>query len=454
MTERSLEPDALSTEAREGAVTRRRWLSHPRRVVAPSELPSQPSVPRIKVLHVITKFSTGAGGNTLLTAAKMDANRYEMWVAACTQGPPWERPLWDRAEQAGVRTYRLPRLQERLSPANDLVVLLQLIRLIRRERFTIVHTHTAKAGFLGRIAARLCGTPVVVHTFHSFPFHDFMSGSRRSFYLFLERRVRRLTHTFLAVSPAIAREAVVRKLAPPGGVSVAPSAIELDSITGQSDSDVRRDLGIPPNVPLVGTVGRIDFQKAPLDFVRMAALVAARRPATRFVMVGDGPLMDDVVSEARHLGVEVMLTGFREGAERLAAGFDVFVISSLYEGLGRALTEAVASGCPVVATAVNGVPDLVVPGATGLLAFPGNPESLATNVLWLLDHPVEARQMARQGRDLVSKTFAAETMCRLIDETYCRLLGLPVPEEPAPSERVIDLSDGVSHAPLRQPSSS
>src|SRR5213078_3364301 len=141
-------------------------------------------------------------------------------------------------------------------------------------------------------------------------------------------------------------------------------------------------------------------------------------PDTRFVMVGDGPLLEATRQEARRCGVDVVFTGFRADAAALAGAFDVFVISSLYEGLGRALTEALASARPVVATAVNGVIDLVEPGSTGLLAPPADPQALARNVVWLLDHPVQARQMGEAGRARVENTFDPRVMCGLIDEVY------------------------------------
>ena len=399
------------------------WPAPPPAVVPDETLPPQPVLPRIKVLHVITRFWAGAGGNTLLSAIGMDPDRYETWIAGCPGGP-----LWERAGRAGVATVQLRRFREVLSPVEDLYVLFQLVRLIRRERFAIVHTHSAKGGFLGRLAAWLCRTPVVVHTFHGFSFHDFMSRRKRRAYLLLERAVRRPTHAFFAVSPRVAREAVELRLAPPGTVSVVPSAVELDGGLLASPADLRVELGVPPTSALVGTVGRIDLQKAPLDFVRMAALVARTHPGTRFVMVGEGPLEDQVRQEADRLGAPVQLAGFRSDASRLAAGFDIFVISSLYEGLGRALTEALGSGCPVVATAVNGVPDLVTPGATGRLAPPAAPEALAACVRWMLDHPTEARRMGAQGRARVLATFEPALMCHLLDRGYSRLLGIPTPD--------------------------
>jgi len=397
-----------------------RWPAPPRPIVSLDALPPQPPRQRVKVLHVITRFIAGAGGNTLVSVIGADRERYEMWVAGAPAGP-----LWEQAEEHGVRTVKLERLREVISPREDLVVLAELVRLIHREQFSIVHTHSTKAGMLGRVAAWLCGTPVIVHTIHGFSSHDFMSARRRRAYLAVERFAAPITDAFLAVAPEVAREAVEKKLAPPGSVSVVPSAVEVDRITAESDPAIRSELGIAADAAVVGTVGRLDFQKAPLDFVRMAASVSAARPGTRFVMVGDGPLLDETREAARALGVDVTFTGFRRDAARVAACFDVFVISSLYEGLGRALTEALASGRPVVATAVNGVVDLVEPGATGLLAAPDAPEDLAANVIWLLDHPDEARRMGEAGRARVRAAFAPATMCALIEETYARLLGLP-----------------------------
>lgn len=215
-----------------------------------------------------------------------------------------------------------------------------------------------------------------------------------------------------------------------------PSAVALDEIPEEADATVRPELGIAHDAPIVGTVGRIVAQKAPLDFVRMCAAVHARRPDVRFVMVGDATLEAagleaETRAEAARLGVPVLFTGFRDDAPRIAAAFDVYCVPSLYEGLGRAVTEAMASGRPVVATAVNGVPDLVEPGATGLLATPGDPESMARSVLWMLDHPAEAAAMGANGRERVRSHFSTDVMCSALDALYSDLLGQVVPAQSA-----------------------
>lgn len=399
------------------------WPAVPRWVVARTRLPKQPALPRTKVLHVITRFIGGSGGNTLLSAVGMDPDRYETWVASMPGGP-----LWDQAEAGGVRTVRLRHMRERISPWQDLLACVELTRLMRRERFAVVHTHCSKAGLIARVAARLAGVPVVVHTFHLFAAHEGLSRSRRRAYLVLDRSVRSLAHRYVAVAPRVAQEAVENRLAPPGSVVVVPSAVALEDIPHRPDPGVRLELGIPDDVPVVGTVGRFVAQKCPLDFVRMCALVHAVRPDAHFVMVGDATLEsagleEETWAEAARLGVPIVFTGFRPDAPRVAAAFDVYVVPSLYEGLGRAVTEAMASARPVVATAVNGVPDLVAPGATGLLAEPRDPVSLARSVLWMLDHPREAAEMGVCGRERVRSHFSPAVMCGALDEVYSELLG-------------------------------
>jgi glycosyltransferase involved in cell wall biosynthesis len=404
------------------------WPSAAPPVVPREAVPPQPPRTRIKVLHVVTKFIDGAGGNTLASVLGADRERYEVCVAGSPGGP-----LWERAERAGIRTFKLDRFREVISPVDDLAVLVDLLRLIRRERFSVVHTHSTKGGFLGRLAAWLCGTPVIVHTVHGLAVHDFMSRRRRLAYLALERLVRPMTDAFLAVAPQVAREAVERRLAPPGAIFVVPSAVDVDAIPNGPDPTIRSELGIPGGVPVIGTVGRLAFQKAPLDFIRTAAHVSHSHPEARFVWVGRGELLAEAKAEAQRLGVEVIFTGFRPDAVKIAACFDVYLVSSLYEGLGRALTEAMAAGRPIVATNVNGVVDLVEPGSTGLLAPPAQPAALAQNVVWMLEHKAEARRMGAAARARVREAFKPEIMCSMIDQTYAQLLGLPQTGAPANS---------------------
>jgi glycosyltransferase involved in cell wall biosynthesis len=407
----------------------RRWMPAPPPVLAPECFPPHPRKHRVKVLHVITRLEAGAGGNTLVSAIGMDASRYDVWIAAGGGGA-----LWERARRAGLHTVLIPEFRREVAPARDAAALIRLIRLIRAEQFAIVHVHEAKAGLLGRLAAALCGTPVVVYTLHGRdPWWRAADGTGtglrevmpRGLWLFsaLERAARPLTTAFVAVAPTVARDAVQARVAAAGRTDVAASAVDLADIPADADPSARAELGIPAGVPVVGMVGRLDPQKAPLDFARMAARVRDLHPGTRFVVVGDGELAPEMRGLAAGLGVEITFTGYRQDAARLASAFDVFVVSSLYEGVGRSVTEAMASGRPVVATAVDGLVDVVSHGATGLLAAPHDPQGLATQVAWMLDHPQEAGRMGAQARDLVRTLFAPERMCAVLDEIYSSLLG-------------------------------
>jgi glycosyltransferase involved in cell wall biosynthesis len=410
-----------------------RWIQAPPTVLPPGSFPAGPRASRVKVLHVITRLEAGAGGNTLLSAIGMDPARYETWVAGGEGGA-----LWDQARRAGVRTVRIQNFGRAVAPLPDARVLLELVALIRRERFDIVHVHSAKASVLGRLAGWLAGTPVIVYTLHGrdpwWPaepgsdtdLSDLLPRGRRMF-LATERALRPVTHAFVGVSPTVARDAVLARIAAPGRTSVVPSAVDTDGIPSTPDPDLRAELGLPADAEVVGTVGRLDPQKAPLDFVRMAAKVAAARPGVRFVMVGDGDLADDVRRAADQLGVDLLLTGFRPDAARLASAFDVFVVTSRYEGVGRSVTEAMASGRPVVATAVDGVVDLVEPGSTGLLARPRDIDGLADATVWMLEHREAAARMGAQARTRVRALFSADVMCNALDETYGELLGRRCP---------------------------
>src|SRR5687767_2517565 len=182
----------MGTRPRGGTAMSSGWPPAPPPVDSSGELPPAPVQPPVKVLHVITRFIAGAGGNTLLSALGTDREHYEPWITGGL-GDIEARPLWERAERSGVRTVKLRRLSEPIAPLDDLVSFVELFRLIRRERFAVVHTHSTKGGILGRLAAWLGGTPVIVHTIHGFSTHEFMSARRRLAYLAIERAVRPIT---------------------------------------------------------------------------------------------------------------------------------------------------------------------------------------------------------------------------------------------------------------------
>lgn len=364
---------------------------------------------------MITRFIAGAGGVALRGALALDPTKYSVTIMSAPGGP-----LLAEAEKAGFDVVRLEHMVPVLSPRTDPRALQELTRELRNGRFDIVHTHSAKAGALGRIAAHRVGVPAIVHTFHGFPFHDFQLWPLRAGYIQIEKALGRITDQFLAVGGAVAAQAISLRIAPAERIRTIASAIDLNIPTASATTRAaaRRLMDLPDDALVVGTVGRLAPQKAPQDMV--AAIASMDRSDVFCVWVGDGPMRQEVARlvDRRKLADRFVLLGERRDVAALLPGFDVFALSSLYEGLPCSLVEAMTCGIPVVATAVNAVPEVVVPGRTGLLVPAAAPDLLGRAVAYLLDHPAEGSRMAAAARVQLGDRFDPEVLGRHLAETY------------------------------------
>jgi glycosyltransferase involved in cell wall biosynthesis len=380
---------------------------------------------RLSVAVVVTRLQAGAGGVALRGALAVDPLRYEVTIIAGGSGGAANSDgsgdgLLVRAAEAGLNVVSVPELVSQVSPTNDTRALRRLTELLAAGRYDVVHTHSAKAGALGRLAAERAGTPMVVHTFHGFPFHEFQSRARRGAYVSIERYLSRRTDAFLAVGGAVAAEAVRRGIAVPERLRVINPAIESAASVASPAvrASARRALGVPVGCTVVGTVGRVDYQKSPETFVD--AIAALGRPDVYAVWIGDGPMRRQMEKRAMRRGLKgrFICVGHRDDVSDLLTGLDVFAMASRYEGLPCAIAEAMTAGLPVVATAVNAVPDVVLPGETGLLASPERPEQLAAAICYMLDNPAEASRMAAAGRRLIADKFTPEALADVLEATY------------------------------------
>lgn len=364
---------------------------------------------------VVTRFIAGAGGVALRGALALDPNEYSVTIFSAPGGS-----LLAEAEQAGFKVVRLKHMRPELSPRQDPSALRELLQELGAGHFDVVHTHSSKAGALGRFAAHRVGVPAIVHTFHGFPFHDFQFGPVRAAYIAIERQLGRITDQFLAVGGAVAAQAISLRIAPTERVRTIASAIQLDipPVSPSTRASARRLMGLPDTAKVVGTVGRLAAQKAPQDLV--AAIEAMGRPDVYCVWVGDGPLREDVTRliERRKLTKQFLLLGERSDVAALLPGFDIFALASHYEGLPCSVVEAMTCGVPVTATAVNAVPEVVVPGRTGLLVPPGAPALLGKAIAYLMDHPSEGARMALAARVHIGNRFDPEILGRDLSETY------------------------------------
>jgi glycosyltransferase involved in cell wall biosynthesis len=372
---------------------------------------------RTRVAVVVTKFTAGAGVVALNGATALDPRTHEVTIFHGAGDD-----LGERAELAGIPVVRLDHLAADISPVQDVRGVADLARRLAG-RFDVVHTHSAKAGAIGRLAARRAGIPAV-HTMHGFPFHDFQSRLRRAVYVDIERRLGRITDVFLAVGSSVAADAIRLGIIEPDRVLVIPSSVDtaIPAATPESRAEARRLLGLPEDAVVVGTVGRVDYQKAPEHFVRAAQLVTT--PGVHYVWVGSGTSMEAVRQQVSRSGMadRIHFLGERQDVLRLLPGFDLFAMSSRYEGIPCALVEAMLAGVPVVATAVNGVPEVVVPGQTGLLARAGDPASLAKVVDHALARPEQARRWAVAARELVATRWAPAELAAILEPAYADAL--------------------------------
>lgn len=380
---------------------------------------------QVRVLQVITRLIVGGAQETVMLVADMlDPARFDASVISGPQTGP-EGSLIEAVRARGVPLTIEPALVREINPAKDLLAFVRLIRFIRRGRYDIVHTNSSKAGILGRWAARIAGVPIVVHTVHGWAHNDRQHPLVRRFYVFLEQLTQHITDRLIVVSPRNTEKGLADGIATPEKYITIRSGIELNRFRQpvRPREAVRAELGIPPDAAVVGMVTRLSPQKAPLDFVKAVARVTERRPDVHFVVVGDGPLRAEVEAQVAAGGLvdRFHLTGLRCDVPDLLHSFDIFALTSLWEGLPRVLTQAMAAGLAIVATAVDGNAEAVEDGVNGILTPPGEPQALAAALLRLLDDPTLAAEMGAVGRER-SAEFGARKMVDDIAELYETLL--------------------------------
>ena len=381
----------------------------------------------VRVLRVIARLNVGGPAlHVSLLNAGMDRNRFVSWLVTGTENPG-EGTMRDYAVARGVEPLVIPEIfgQATLTP-RDVVALAKLTALVRRLRPHVVHTHTAKAGFLGRLAARAAGVPVVVHTYHGHVLSGYYGRTRTAGLRLMERGLALLSDRLIAVSDRVRDDLVAFGVAPAERFTVVSLGLDLDPMSTASThrGALRRELRLGPDTRLVGIVGRLFPIKNHALFLDAAARVLASRPDSRFVVVGDGRLRGELETRARRpdLVDHVIFTGWRYDLPRFYADLDVLVVSSRNEGTPVSAIEAMAAGCPVVATRVGGLPDLIDDGRTGTLVAPDDPAALATAIGRVIDDPSRAEHMRLAARADVEKRFLASRLVTDLQDLYLALL--------------------------------
>ncbi|MFH1634443.1 MAG: glycosyltransferase family 4 protein [Chloroflexota bacterium] len=380
----------------------------------------------IRVLHPITRLIIGgAQENTMFTAAQLDKSRFRVAVVSGPQTGS-EGSLIEEVRELGVPLTILPELVREINPGKDLSAIWKLSRLMRNGRYTIVHTHSSKAGVLGRIAARLAGVPVIVHTVHGWSFHERMSPWRRRAYVAMEKLAAAFSDVMIVVAEGDIEKGLREGIGRREQYRLIRSAIPLDDFDPArvDGAAARRDLGLPPDVSVVGNVGRFSPQKNPLDWVRIAGILGRALPDTYFLLVGDGPLRAQVEAQLEIEGIagRTKLTGLRRDVPAMLAAMDVFLLTSLWEGLPRVIPQAMTMGLPVVANRADGTVEAIAHGKTGFLCDPGDLTDMAAYCVQLLRDRKLREKMGARGRERALQEFDIRHMVHQIESLYNELL--------------------------------
>ncbi|MBN1285770.1 MAG: glycosyltransferase family 4 protein [Anaerolineae bacterium] len=384
----------------------------------------------MKIIQIVARLNVGGVAVQVILADEQFRARGLKSRVVCGQVGPDEGDMSYLAAEKGTAPHVIPELGRALSPARDLATLVKLWRLLRRERPDVVHTHTAKAGFVGRLAARLAGVPVVVHTFHGHVFRGYFGPAKTRFFIALEQFGARLADRIVTLTEGLKRELVGYGIAPAAKFAVIPLGLELAPLAAlpRHGGALRRELGLDASTPLVGAVGRLAPVKH-LDLLLDAAAcidVQKLRSPLHIALAGDGECRPALEAQARALGIveRVHFLGWRDtrALPAVYGDLDVLVMSSHNEGMPVSIIEAMAAGVPVVATAVGGVPDLVTDGQTGALVPPDDAGALAGAVTRVLTEPAPAQRMADAARRDVLERFSPARLADDLTALYTALL--------------------------------
>ncbi|HXF61124.1 MAG TPA: glycosyltransferase family 4 protein [Caldilineaceae bacterium] len=340
-------------------------------------------------------------------------------------------PYVAELEAAGIRHLAVP-MTRRLSPSQDLAALVKLARLLRRERFTIAHTHNPKPGLLGQLAARWAGVPIVVNTLHGFYFHDHMPPLWRRFYIQMEKIAARCSDVILSQNQEDIQTALREGICRPEQIKWLGNGIDVrrfdrNRVDSTALAQARQELGLDPARPVVGFVGRMVAEKGLPELFAAARTVLAVRPDVQFLLVGpfDAEKRDALtpaVAEEHGVAGACTFAGMRQDMPVMYALMDLFVLPSHREGFPRAPMEAAAMGVPCILTDVRGCREAVQPGRNGLLAPLGDVDALAAAILRLLDDRALAAQFGAAGRTLAETHFDEEHVFARVRHEYERLL--------------------------------
>jgi glycosyltransferase involved in cell wall biosynthesis len=385
------------------------------------------AVQRSRVLHLITRLDPGGSAeNTLLSAERVDPDRFDSYVWS---GHGFEGSnVLDRArERIGDRLEVVPSLVRPIRPFRDLAAVSSLVRRFRFTRPDILHLHSAKAGAVGRVAARIARlTCPVVYTPHGHVFSGYGGSTASRLFTMIERVLAASTDVIVGLTPDEVRAFDSNGARPLRSFEVIPSGVPIEPYEAgaRERKRVRTGLGVDGSTPLIGYVGRLTHVKGPDLFLEAARSIHAERPDVRFLIVGDGEMWEELTSRAGTSSIRdaVQWVGWRDDVPQLMGALDLLLLTSRNEGQGRVVVEAGAAGVPTVALNSGGVGEVIRPGVTGMLVAAGDIEALTKAVGMLLDDPARRKSMGEAAQARSRSQYSVDVMIHKLEQLYSRLL--------------------------------
>jgi glycosyltransferase involved in cell wall biosynthesis len=381
---------------------------------------------KIIVLHIITRLIRGgADENTILNIRGLEKDKFKVDLVVGGESDPTILNQLD-----GINCIKISALKRNIQPWWDVIALLKLVRLIRKNRYLIVHTHTAKAGFLGRIAAKLSGTPIIVHTLHGTTFHDLNNPIVKKIYIALERFVAYFTDKFIAVGDDLKKKYLDQKIGSFEQYTTIHSGFEIAAFieAGRLSDTARRQeldkIGISEDTIVIGTVSRLEPRKGHVYLFHSAQKIVDQSPNVKFLIAGEGYYRNKLEQQVEQfkLSDSIKFLGYRSDIAKIISIFDVFLLTSLWEGLPRVLVQAALLGKPVVTFDVEGAREVVKHGVNGFIVPLRDTESLAQKLLVFVRNLDLARDMGRHGKEIVGNRWGAVTMIEKTKQVYKDLI--------------------------------
>jgi len=383
---------------------------------------------KVKVAQVITRMDwAGSTDIVRILTENLDKNKYEIKLIigkSKNLTPKNKRFLECFRDNVIV----VPFLRREINLLLDLLSFFSLYLIFKREKFAIIHTHTSKAGFLGRISGKLAGGSKIVYMPHGHIFYGYFNSFISNFFIFLEKLAGFFTDKIIALTNLEKNDFLSLKIVPEEKIAVVPSGIEIKEILevkNKSSPALKEKLGFRLEDKLVGMTSRLEPVKGGIYFIEAIPLVLKRFADVKFLIVGEGSQKKFLMRRARELDIEedrVLFLGWRKDVLEIISILDILVQPSLNEAVGRSLLEAQLMGVPIVATSVGGIPEVVQNKRTGLLVKPKDSQALARAIIELLEDDEKRKSYFQAGQNWVKENFSSQKMVEKIDRIYKSLL--------------------------------